>query len=105
MLQPLSADLDAEARELVMKWSDGETTRHDFTELRKICPCATCRTEREKAKKSMGLRVISGPGAPNLAPKIVKVEPVGRYALRFDWDDGHSAGIYTYEFLREHRKG
>lgn len=26
---------------------------------------------------------------------------VGRYALQFDWSDGHSTGIYTYERLRD----
>ena len=28
------------------------------------------------------------------------VELVGRYAIRVWWDDGHSSGIYTFEFLR-----
>jgi DUF971 family protein len=26
---------------------------------------------------------------------------VGRYALQFVWSDGHSTGIYTYEYLRD----
>lgn len=30
----------------------------------------------------------------------VRVEPVGSYALRFRWDDGHDQGIYTWERLR-----
>jgi ATP-binding protein involved in chromosome partitioning len=25
---------------------------------------------------------------------------VGRYALQFMWSDGHSTGIYPFEFLR-----
>ena len=28
-------------------------------------------------------------------------ELVGNYALRIDFSDGHSTGIYTFEFLRE----
>jgi len=28
------------------------------------------------------------------------VEPVGRYALQFKWNDGHSSGIYSFEHLR-----
>jgi DUF971 family protein len=28
------------------------------------------------------------------------VEPVGNYALRFRWSDGHDTGIYTFDFLR-----
>ena len=30
----------------------------------------------------------------------VKIEPVGGYGIRFIWDDGHDAGIYTWERLR-----
>lgn len=104
ILQPTSVELDPDARELTITWTAGEPTKHDYTVLRKLCPCATCRTEREKVKSLKGLRIIQGPGAPTLQPKIVKAEPVGRYALRFDWDDGHSAGIYTYDFLRQNQK-
>jgi DUF971 family protein len=28
-------------------------------------------------------------------------DPVGHYAIQFNWNDGHSSGIYTYEYLRE----
>lgn len=101
---PTNVNLDPERRELTISWSEGEDTKHDYTTIRKLCPCATCRTERERVKASKGLRVLQGSGTPSLEPRVVHVEPVGRYALRFDWDDGHSAGIYTFEFLREHRK-
>ena len=30
----------------------------------------------------------------------VRIEPVGSYAIRLEWDDGHDAGIYTFERLR-----
>ena len=26
---------------------------------------------------------------------------VGRYALQFDWSDGHDPGTYTFEYLRQ----
>ena len=29
------------------------------------------------------------------------VEPVGNYAIRIAWNDGHSSGIYSYEHLRK----
>src|SRR5438093_12047382 len=31
----------------------------------------------------------------------LSIDPVGRYAIRFHWSDGHSTGIYTFEHLRE----
>ena len=34
------------------------------------------------------------------ALKMLGVEPVGNYAIRINWSDGHSAGIYSYEHFR-----
>lgn len=33
--------------------------------------------------------------------EVAKVEPVGHYAIRPTWTDGHDAGIYTWPYLRE----
>ena len=27
---------------------------------------------------------------------------MGKYAIRFSWNDGHQHGIYSWQFLREH---
>ena len=35
------------------------------------------------------------------APKMLDVEPVGNYAFRIEWNDGHNSGIYSYDHLRE----
>lgn len=32
--------------------------------------------------------------------KIDAIEPVGNYAVRLRFDDGHSTGIYTWDYLR-----
>jgi DUF971 family protein len=47
-------------------------------------------------------------GVRTLRPEMVgqdvyptAIHYVGRYALQFVWSDGHSTGIYTYEYLRE----
>ncbi|MDH4029247.1 MAG: DUF971 domain-containing protein [Chromatiales bacterium] len=32
---------------------------------------------------------------------IAAVEPVGRYAVRLRFDDGHDSGLYTWEYLYE----
>jgi DUF971 family protein len=34
------------------------------------------------------------------APAMLSAEPVGRYAIRINWNDGHNAGIYSYEHFR-----
>jgi DUF971 family protein len=33
-------------------------------------------------------------------PKPASAHAVGRYALQFNWQDGHTAGIYSWEYLR-----
>lgn len=35
------------------------------------------------------------------AVKIVAIEPVGHYAIRLRFDDGHHTGIYTWDYLHE----
>jgi DUF971 family protein len=37
---------------------------------------------------------------PARSYQLVELHPVGAYALQPVWDDGHSTGIYTWEFLR-----
>ena len=32
---------------------------------------------------------------------VKAVEPVGRYAVRIVFDDGHDTGLYTWGYLRE----
>ena len=33
--------------------------------------------------------------------KIAALEPVGHYAVRIVFDDGHDSGLYTWSYLRE----
>lgn len=88
--------------QLHIQWSDKTSTRHDMGSLRKNCPCATCRVERDKLESPKGLsslRVIQGPAVQTA--QILEVLPVGRYALTFKWNDGHATGIYSYQYLLE----
>ncbi len=47
----------------------------------------------------------SGPKPPKpiVGPDISidKAEPVGRYAVRLFFNDGHSSGLFTWPYLRE----
>ena len=47
-------------------------------------------------------------GQRTLKPETVEggvyptaIHYVGQYALQFVWSDGHSTGLYTFEYLRE----
>ena len=85
---------------LLIEWSDGQKRAIGFGELRKACPCATCREKRAKPPEpSGGLQVLSMAEARPL--KILGMRPVGNYAYSIAFSDGHDTGIFTFEFLRE----
>ncbi len=87
-----------------IEWKDGHRSAYSFQWLRDACPCATCVEAREKEGRAPGQPVQEKAGAlPMFKPAIkpVKTEGVGRYAIRFAWNDGHETGIYSWEYLRE----
>ncbi len=84
---------------LIIDWMDGHKSTFTWKHLRDNCPCATCREERTKPPDPF--RILSpgelGPRPP-LAPSAMT--PVGRYAYKIVWNDGHETGIFTLETLR-----
>lgn len=84
-------------------WRDGHQSHFPFRWLRDACPCATCHEAREKEGRAPGvakskprtlLPLYEAPPAPK------EIEPVGKYALKFIWNDGHESGIYSWDYLR-----
>ena len=88
-----------------IEWKDGHRSVYSFPFLRDACPCALCNEEREKDGRQPGdpLKPIAG-ALPmfKAAARPTEVEPVGKYAIRFSWNDGHQHGIYSWQYLREH---
>ena len=101
MTAPRPTNLElAEGTKLVITWSDGVVREITFGELRKACPCASCREQRKSPPQPPGgLQVISMAEARPL--KIQAMKPVGNYAYNIEFSDGHDSGIYTLELLRE----
>ncbi len=93
----------SEGKGLEIDWNDGHRSAWSFAWLRDACPCATCIEERKGDGRKAGQ---PKPKPANLLPMYVPpVKPdsahaVGRYALQFNWNDGHSGGIYSWEYLR-----
>lgn len=85
-------------------WADGHASHYDFVFLREECPCATCNDEREKkhAFKSVVPGFASSPALPMFKPKpsAKAATQVGSYAIQISFSDGHSTGIYSYDYLR-----
>jgi prepilin-type processing-associated H-X9-DG protein len=83
-------------------WADGHASHYDFVYLRGECPCATCNDER--AKKADAPSVV--PAAPSPLqmfkpkPGARAAQAVGHYAIKIGFTDGHSTGIYSYDYLR-----
>ncbi|MFN2432545.1 MAG: gamma-butyrobetaine hydroxylase-like domain-containing protein [Gemmatimonadota bacterium] len=92
-------DMERAEDRLVIDWADGHRSPYAADELRRACPCATCRADREEAAASKGLRVLPADATAHAA--LEDVQWVGRYAFRFRWRDGHDTGIYSLEYLRE----
>ncbi|MFH1681569.1 MAG: DUF971 domain-containing protein, partial [Candidatus Eisenbacteria bacterium] len=61
--------------------------------LRRACPCASCVDESSGKRTLDPLSVLD-------TVRPVRIEPVGRYAIRILWSDHHDTGIYSFEYLR-----
>jgi DUF971 family protein len=94
-LRPVALRKEGSER-LVIDWSDGHTSVHTWTNLRKECPCAGCRDERDKPPDPF--RVLKPSELLPLTP--VSLAPVGHYAYKIVWSDGHDTGLFTLENLR-----
>src|ERR1700686_248054 len=87
-----------------IEWKDGHRSSYTFPFLRDACPCALCEDERTKAGRKAGEAPKLAPGALPMFKPLVKAlaaEAVGKYALRFSWNDKHDLGIYSWFYLRE----
>lgn len=92
-VQPLKIQLDKSERRLVIVWSDGFRNSFPWAFLRAHCPSAGEKVAREDANPLAVLNKVP-------SSELTNVRLVGTYALGLDWADGHNAGIYTWEYLR-----
>ena len=86
-----------------IEWTDAHHSHYPFQYLRDACPCALCDDAREKSGADFGEPPASKSGALPMykdPARPTEVEPVGKYAITFKWNDGHTNGIYSWEFLR-----
>lgn len=91
---PTPTELRLRKQSRVLEVAFGETERYSlpFEYLRVHSPSAEVQGH--------------GPGQETLVlgkqqVLITAVEPVGQYAVRLVFDDGHDTGLYTWKYLRE----
>jgi DUF971 family protein len=80
-------------------WGDGHSSRYSFVYLRDECPCAVCNDERAKKEQDQGKGVVALPMYKEKV-KARGAKPVGSYAIQIDFSDGHTTGIYSFDYLR-----
>lgn len=87
---PLALTLHAASRTLEVRYPDGTCYRIPAELLRVYSPSAEVRGHTgTKAVLQTGKRDVG----------ITAVDPVGHYAIRLHFSDGHSSGIYTWDYL------
>ena len=92
MPTPTEIRLKKEPGLLVVSFDDGSAFEYTFEYLRVHSPSAEVRGH--------------GPGQETLqtgkeSVAIARIDPVGHYAVRLVFDDGHDTGLYNWEYLYE----
>ena len=94
-MRPL--DIQRIGNEVAIKWDDGREDFIPLETLRRGCPCAGCKGEVDilgnvywNPEKAFGPEAF----------ELVRLVNVGGYAVQPVWADGHSSGIYSFDYLR-----
>ncbi len=87
--EPVEVRHEKSARRVVVVWDDEHVSTYSLDYLRSWCPCAACQGH------AMQSRYLDLGGQ-----ELVRLDPVGNYALAPTWQDGHSTGIYSFRLLR-----
>lgn len=93
MAQPVPVEINhIRAAGIVrITWNDGHAGDYPKEYLRGYCPCALCQGHDAAVSR----KFIEVPDV-----ELKEIRGVGNYAIEFLWQDGHSTGIYTFDYLR-----
>ena len=89
---PTELRLTPEKNELIVRFDDHSAYALSAEYLRVTSPSAEVQGHSEDQRQTV-------PGKKNVT--IAKLEPVGNYAVRIIFDDGHDSGLYSWSYLRE----
>ena len=89
---PEAIDLN-ERGEFEIAWPGARVVVIPAFTLRDLCPCAGC------IEEGTGRKLLDPATIPDdIRP--LSIEPVGSYAIKIHWSDGHDTGLYTWKTLR-----
>ena len=89
---PVTIRLRKASRQITLEYEDGTSFDLPFEYLRVYS------TSAEVKGHGPGQGVLQT-GKENV--QVTSIEPVGNYALRLFFDDGHDTGLYTWQYLYE----
>ena len=89
---PTEIRLSKDRRTLTVTFNNAESHALPAEYLRVFSPSAEVQGHSPEQRVTVGGKV---------AVEILKVEPVGNYAVRLSFDDLHNTGIYTWSYLRK----
>ncbi len=89
---PNSINLHQQSRVLELEYDDGARFELPCEYLRVYSPSAEVKGHGPgQAVLQVGKEKVN----------IKEIEPVGNYAIKLIFDDGHNSGLYTWEYLYE----
>ena len=89
---PSEIRLSPDKRTLTISFEDGARYVFPAEYLRVTSPSAEVQGHNKSQKQTV-------PGKINVA--ISSINPVGNYAIRLNFDDGHDTGLFTWTYLAE----
>jgi DUF971 family protein len=89
---PTELKLGKDKRVLTVAFDDGAQFALPAELLRVLSPSAEVQGHSPEQR-------VTVPGKKSV--RIVQMEPVGTYAVRITFDDGHNTGLYMWDYLRD----
>ena len=89
---PTELRLDKKKLTLNVTFDDGKSFALPAEMLRVLSPSAEVQGHSPEQR-------VTVPGKRNV--RISGLEPVGNYAVRITFDDGHNTGLYVWDYLRD----
>jgi DUF971 family protein len=88
---PAEIKLDRDHRQLTIVYGDGTSFKMSSEYLRVHSPSAEVRGHGGEGTLQLGKQDVT----------ITDIQPVGNYAVRLIFSDGHSTGLFTWKVLSE----
>ena len=89
---PIEIRLNRDRKALTVRFDDGVDHSLPAEYLRVLSPSAEVQGHSREQRKTV-------PGKKDVS--ISAVDPVGNYAVRLTFDDGHDTGLFSWTYLRK----